>query len=165
MGKVVRWIIPAVLVATFIVGAPGYFLSPERNRALCAVGHHFFHANIFHLAANSLAAWCMFPDWKRMRDLPAGFVVGSLAYLFSATPVIGFSNILFSVLGIRCVRDGWVFKQPFYATGIALGLSFFIPKMAALTHLVSFAGGMLVSFIAVWVKKLSEDYGKAGGGR
>ena len=165
MGKVTRWIVPAVLTAFFITGVPGYLLSRSGSVALCAVTHHFFHANIFHLAANALAAWCVFPDWKRMRDLPAGFAIGSVAYLFSTIPVIGFSNILFSILGIRCVKDKWIFKEPFYATLIALAVSFLIPKMSAVTHLAAFAGGMLFAWAGGFVKKLSEDYGKAGGGR
>ena len=164
MHKVRTYII-LLLFAVFITGnAPRAWLLTEPQAVRCVL-HHFFHANIFHLAVNCLAVWTMFPKgWSEHREeLLVSFAVGSLSALAAPWPVIGFSNTLFSVLGYRAARYGWYRTAQFVVLVAAVLLTAFIPGISGLTHILSLAGGFAASMAASTYRKLSSDYGKARG--
>lgn len=173
MGKVAdlfdigRWGIIYFLVGIFVLLNP-----PEYLYELAWPGHiahHFFHANVFHLAVNCLAVWSVFSPQAKLAKwvLPVAFVIGSFSYCFAAKPTIGFSNILFAIAGIRTPS----FHSPWWRTvncWVFIGtmvLMFFLPMFSATTHLVSFAIGVAVSACVRFKRKLDYDTRRAKGGR
>ena len=163
MGKV-REIVVVVLVAMFFVKVPATIAEGHKGM-LESLTYCFFHANVFHLAANLLAAWTMLVGKNALRDLVVGFAVSTAVYFFATTPVIGFSNVLFTILGIRAIRHNWYCSWYFLATIAALLISFFIPKIAAVTHLAAFGLGFFYGSLQKAIAKLDLDYGTARGGK
>ena len=163
----VRAHILLVLVAVFCTGSAGLeWIRSAPLPAGCTL-HHFFHANIFHLAANCLAVWTMFgKGWKESwKEILAAYIIGSLSFLAHPEATVGISNLLFAVLGMRCIRNGWWRTRYFAVLWVTLIATAFIPSISGLTHCLSCAGGMLAGWISTKYKSLSEDYGKAGGGK
>lgn len=166
MGKVTRYGLIAVLAVFLFVPVPECLYTMEYPAALV---HHFFHANVFHLAVNCLAVWNVFsprtrPEWWL---LPVAFIIATASYFCTARPVIGFSNVLFAVAGLRTPsfrspwwrsRNAWVFMG-------MMVLMFFLPMFATATHLVSFASGVAVSACVRFHKRLNNDTRRAKGGR
>lgn len=154
-----------LLLAVFIISGPGAQWLRSAPRLAGSLLHHFFHANFFHLAANCLAVWTMFGfRWRRgWKELLAGYIIGSAAFFASPMLAIGMSDILFAVLGIRSVRNGWWKSSYFIVLWATLILTALIPSVSGLTHCLSCAGGMAVGWLSVKYEKLSVDYGKARG--
>ena len=102
--------------------------------------------------------------WKdSWRELLAGYLIGSISFLASAYPVVGLSNLLFAVLGIRAVRTGWWRTKYCIVLWATLLATAFIPGVSGLTHIVSCSLGMLAGFVSIKYRQLSIDYGKARG--
>ena len=148
MGKC-RIVIIAVLIACMAAaGAPEFLLSgPYSVRALT---YHFFHASWWHLAVNCLATWTIFvPSRKCHRLLPVAFFIAVMVYPLSLRPVIGFSNVLYAVLGLRTpsFKSKWWGQSSvivFLAVTVAM---VFIPRFSATTHIAAFVLGVLVASI------------------
>ena len=110
----------------------------------------FFHANIIHLAVNSLGAWAMWSDTYNkkgdIRNFLTAFVISAIVYPLGFRPCVGFSNILFAACGLRARPfscDYW-WKSPttivFLMTMVALC---FVPGVAGTNHLAAFVLGVL----------------------
>ena len=120
--------------------------------------HHFFHGNIFHLLANLLSLYFVLPYLKRWQ-IGVGYVIASLSILATATPVIGFSNMVYAFIGLRSPS----FKSRWWrhsGTIIFLVVTFamvFVPNISAVTHILSFSVGVAVSVIVRQLKQIQDD--------
>lgn len=129
---------------------------------LSAVLHHFWHVNVFHLAVNSIAIWLAVSPRRRMSEMFPAWAAASLSYAFAPGLVLGFSNILFALMGMdSAVRPRSWWKQPatitFFATMLLMA---FLPMFSAVTHIVSFALGFVYGFVRKVLKKTLSDYGR-----
>ena len=120
--------------------------------------HHFFHGNVFHLAANLLPLYVM-RKYVKGWQVVVGYIIASLSILATSLPVIGFSNIVYALIGLRSPSfDSWWWKHS--GTIIFLVVTFamlFIPNISAVTHIVSFTAGVVISAIVRQFKKIQND--------
>ena len=150
------WVIYFVLVCVFLI--------PNGNDWLIGQGsvtqmllYHFFHGNIFHLLVNALSLYLIVPRAKTWH-LIAGYAIGSLSLLVASSPVIGFSNIIYAVIGVRSPAfDSYWWKHPGTRTFLAVTLlMLFLPNVSAVTHIVSFVGGVILSVLCRWFKQIEN---------
>ena len=143
----VRVVIIALLVALqYTFGIPE-FLHGTDHYWIRALSYSFFHANWWHLAVNGIAIWTIFDPKRRFKQyqLFTGFAIAVLVYPLSFRPVIGFSNVLYAVLGLRTpsVRSSW-WRQPAVIVFLAVTVALvFVPRFSATTHIAAFLLGML----------------------
>ena len=164
-----RYVIAAILCAVFFVGDKSFLADPAASCWVKAFTYHFFHANIFHLLANLLSIWFMFKAYpartnkKMLGQLLIAFCIATLTYGISPRPVIGVSNILFAVIGLRSPA----FNHPWWksqSTLIFFGVTAFMllfPQFAAITHIVSFLCGAAIAALVRKVKELDYDLTRA----
>lgn len=151
MREVIITLLFAVLV---VLGCPDWLATQEVPYWTRAMVYPFFHANIFHLALNCLCIWTMFhPRFKdRWRVLILGYLISVLVYGLSIHPVIGISNILFAIVGMRTppfTHKWWRSKNALIFLGVNL-LMVFVPKISAVTHIASFIIGVIIAHIHRW---------------
>ena len=163
MGRIA--FILALIVIQAVFGAPQWLMPDGAPYIVRALAYSFFHGSWWHLAINTLAIWTVF-DPKRMRrpmaELPLAFLIAVAVYPLSFRPVIGFSNVLYAVLGMRtpALSNPW-WKHPsvlvFLAVTIALA---FIPRFSATTHIAAFLLGMCVAAFRRFRNNLLRDAGR-----
>ena len=157
----VRAVAILVLVALQVVfGIPDFLQGgPYWERALL---YSFFHGSWWHLAVNCLAAWTIFqPRYKTGPGrLVAAYIIAVLVYPLSFRPVIGFSNVLYAVLGLRTPRlDSRWWRRPEVLTFIAVTvLLVFVPRFSATTHIAAFILGMAGAALQRLFKDISSDF-------
>ena len=163
-GKAAAVALAASLALVYaLVPVPGWM--GEGATLRCALTHHFWHANAFHLAANILAllafGWAL-PRWYRL--LPAAYAAASLSVIFAARPVIGFSNIIFAMSGLCApmVRNYWERRETWVFIGMMVGM-LLLPRFSAATHIASFAAGLALGFINKIIRRTADDCRRAGG--
>ena len=127
--------------------------------------HHFFHANIFHLAVNSLSLWTLFRKGTRYSivQLAFAYIIGTASWFFTSADVVGFSNIIFALIGLRTpsLRHAW-WKQPSVILFLAItALMALLPQVSAITHIVSFVFGCVIAGAQRIISNLSRDYRRA----
>ena len=120
--------------------------------------HHFFHGNLFHLLANLLSLYLILPYLKRWQ-MGVGYIIASLSILATATPVIGFSNLIYAFIGLRSPSfNSYWWRHPgtmvFLVVTLAMVL---IPNISAVTHIICFSVGVVVSAIVRQLKQISDD--------
>ena len=151
----------AVLLSVFLIpGGLAWLLS--QSVPVRMLLYHFFHGNIFHLAANCLALHFLLPRLK-VWHLPVSYAVACAAMFVSAVPMAGVSNMIYAVVGLRTPSfDSWWWRHPGTLTFLAVTfLMLFVPNVAALAHIASFAMGVLISTAIRFFKGLgsgSERY-------
>ena len=120
--------------------------------------HHFFHGNLFHLLANLFSLYFVLPYLKRWQ-MGAGYVIASLSVLATATPVIGFSNLIYAFIGLRSpsFKSKWWRHSGTIAFMVVTLLMVFIPNISAVTHIICFSAGVVVSAIVRQLKQISDD--------
>lgn len=120
--------------------------------------HHFFHGNVCHLLVNFLSLYFVVPRAKRWH-LVTGYFIASLSLLAATTPVVGVSNLIYAVIGVRSPSfDSWWWRHPGTKTFLIVTvLMVFIPNISATTHIVSFMVGVLVSVSVRWFKRIGND--------
>lgn len=155
-----RVIIILLLVLAQSFGIPEFMLDgPYWQRMLL---YSFFHANWWHLAVNCIAAWSIYSpkrSCKPCRDLVIPFIIALIVYPLALRPVIGFSNILYAVLGLRTpsLSSSW-WKQWSVLLFIAVTVAMvFIPQFSATTHIASFAAGVFCASISRSFNELTKD--------
>lgn len=164
MDRYLRYIIVGLLVSIWIAfRTPAYLAGADASYMLRAASYSFFHASIWHLAVNSLAAWSVFSPARQRngRDLAAAFVIAVLVYGLSLRPVIGFSNVLYAALGLRTpsLSSSWWSRPEVIAFLVVTVLMLFIPQFSALTHIFSFLAGMLIASVRRFIEKTLKDAG------
>lgn len=162
MGKYLRHIIIAVLVSLYVFFRVPEFFYGSGHFAARALTYSFFHASWLHLAVNCIAVWNIFaPSRKRFKPLQFVTVclIAVLVYPLALRPVLGFSNILFAVLGLRApaLSSAWWKRREviiFIAVNI---LTLFIPRISAVTHIAAFASGMLLAALRRSIQPYLDD--------
>lgn len=165
-----RYLLIALTVTLFILlGCPDYLSSGTINVWIKALTYHAFHANVFHLLANSLSIWLLFrktttrTDKQNIKDFLIAYIIATLTYFISLRPVVGISNIIFAVIGLRTpsFKSEW-WKAPntilFFIVSTLLLL---FPHFSAITHIVSFVCGVLLACFNRKIKSLENDYRRA----
>lgn len=135
------------------------------DKGICAAAtYHFFHANIFHLISNSIALFFILRikrlNWKLMI---VAYVIASLAFFTATTPTIGMSNFVYASIGLLVppLYSKWWTTRTSIIFFMSILLSFAIPNVSAITHLVSFCAGAALSMTHYALKQSKLDYGKA----
>lgn len=161
--KTSKWVAVAILTACFAVGIPGY-MSTDSPFLLRATTYHWFHANIFHLAVNCLSLSVIFRNGVRIRELSWAFLMATVSYAVAVRPIVGISNILFAVIGMRTPSfDSPWWRNPATLTFLAVTLLMvFIPQVSATTHIFSFTMGVLYAYLKRHFNSIYDDYRRAG---
>ena len=162
-GNSIKITIIGILVTTQLLFGCPVFL--HNDSGYISLVHHFFHANGFHLAVNCLSLWTLFrKEWKySVSMLVFAYLIGTASWFFTSADVVGFSNIIFALIGLRTpsLRHAW-WKQPAVILFLAItALMAFLPQVSAVTHIVSFAIGCIVAGAYRVVNNLSRDYSRA----
>lgn len=119
---------------------------------------HFFHANIFHLLANSLSVYVMFRRWKPWQIVCSFFIAVTSVAIYSS-PVVGFSNVIYAMIGVKAPSfdsKWWLLPSTRVFLAVTLAMLVF-PNVSAVTHIVSFVAGLLVAGAARWVNMIRND--------
>ena len=157
----IRYIIIVVLFALqLFVGTPDVFLSTDRYW-LRATAYPFFHASWWHLAVNGIAIWTIYDErrCKPCRDLLISYIISIAVYPLALRPVIGFSNILYAVLGLRTppLSSPWWKQMPVIVFLIVTVALVFVPQFSATTHIAAFVIGVILAYAGRWLNKLHSD--------
>ena len=123
--------------------------------------HHFFHANIFHLAVNCFSLWMLLRIKWPSSSLIAAFIFASLSWFCTKADPVGISNFLFAMVGISSPsirHKWWRSSSAFIFFGVNILLIFF-SQVSAVTHLVSFFLGSLYAGMSRIINRLKHDIG------
>lgn len=158
----------ALLVVLYIVfGAPAYLAGQDAPYLLRAVSYPLFHANVFHLTVNCIAVWSVFSPKRRHlgRDLTLGMLISALVYCTSARPLIGISDLLFAVLGMRtpALSSPWWRKPEVLVFLAVMFMMVLIPNLAGVPHIAAFVLGMAVAALARKFRSIDEEVRRAIG--
>lgn len=162
--KIEAVVVIAVIAAVyFLCGIPDFMTEKCWKTALL---HHFFHVNILHLVINSYAVWMLFAvRGVKPLQFATGYVIGTLAYFAASVPAIGFSNILYALIGLGTpsLKSRW-WRSPNTIIFLSVMAGYlFVPKVSALTHIVSFVGAVAVCGILRLFNSIIIDYDRAKG--
>lgn len=162
-GSNIRITIIGVLVTMQLLFGCPVFL--HHDYGYIALAHHFFHANIFHLAVNCLSVWTLFRKDIRysMTPLVLAYIIGTASWFCTSADVVGFSNIIFALIGLRTpsLSHSW-WKQSTVILFLAItALMALLPQVSAVTHIVSFVLGCIVAGAYRVINNLSRDYSRA----
>lgn len=157
-----RIILIAILVAVHIVfGCPSWLAGDEADYWLRAFSYSAFHANWWHLAVNCLAIWTIFSPRLNGKPLQnvAAFLIAVLVYPLSLRPVVGISNLLYAVIGLRTpsFSSRW-WKSPGVIVFLVVTfLMLFIPQFSATTHIAALSCGVLLATVKRGLNSLLKD--------
>jgi len=126
------------------------FVTVPENWYKCFI-YMFFHANIFHLAANLYALWMIKLDKQR---LITSYIISVFAYLIFPH-AIGLSGIILAIVGMYANKKTWRYFIIFSL------ITAFIPNIAFGVHTTCFILGYLYNKLRVLV----NDYRAAYTGR
>lgn len=161
-GKDIGIITAGLLVASMLLfGCPVWLHGDKWTISLV---HHFFHANIFHLAVNCYSFYLL---CKSRNVTPSmlllAYVCATLSWFCSNADPVGASNIIFALLGLYtpALSNAW-WKAPgtivFFTTNMAMAL---LPQVSAVTHLVSFGLGCVCAMGIRMFNSLLDDFRRA----
>ncbi|MBR5660575.1 MAG: rhomboid family intramembrane serine protease [Bacteroidales bacterium] len=162
MGLLRVTIILALAALTAAFGIPGWLASPDSPYLARAAAYSFFHASWWHLAVNSLAIWTIFrkPNpRKACAELALAYVVAVIVYPLSLRPVIGFSNILYAVIGYRTPplsSPWWGRTEVIVFLAVTVGM-LLIPRFSATTHIAAFAMGIGAAYLRRLISPVIND--------
>lgn len=156
-------IIGLLYICFMLAGCPEWLASGSEPLLVRGLTYSFFHANVFHLAVNCLAVWCMWnPKWDRsnIRELILALLVAFVVYPVGPRPCIGFSNVLFAACGLR-IRNflaSWSWRKAdillFYAMMIAMC---FFRQFAGLSHLAAYLLGAALAQLIYAISPIIRD--------
>lgn len=162
-GSNIRIIIIGILLTMHLLfGCPTFL---HYDSGYISLIHHFFHVNIFHLTVNCLSIWSLFRQGYRysLAPLAWAFLIGSSSWFFTSADPVGFSNIIFALVGLRTpsLKSDW-WKQPSIILFLVItGLMALLPQVSAITHIVSFVLGCMVAGASRIVNSISSDFRRA----
>lgn len=162
-GNNIKIILIGVLVTMqMLFGCPDFL---HMDSGYISLVHHFFHANIFHLAVNCLSVWTLFRKGFAYKagGLVWAYLIASASWFFTSADVVGFSNFLFATIGLRTpsLDSSW-WKQPSVIMFFVItALMAFLPQVSAITHIVSFALGCTVAGGQRVINRISRDFSRA----
>jgi len=153
-------IIVLLVVMQAVFGAPQFLLGTE-DYWLRALSYSFFHASWWHLAINAIATWSIFAPSRKCNWLHfvIGCIISVLVYPLSLRPVIGFSNVLYAVLGLRTpsLKSKW-WRQPSVIVFLVVTVALvFVPQFSATTHIAAFLLGMASAGTKRGWLKITQD--------
>lgn len=119
---------------------------PFLNHLCC----QFFHAGVWHLAANLYVLWALRFSPKEML---AAYALSVPATFASASGCVGFSSALYALMGIRSARAR-ISPKAWALFAAANAVTAFVPAVAFGVHLAAFVSG----FLCAKVKDLSDEY-------
>lgn len=162
-GNNIRISIIGILVTMqLLLGCPVFL---HQDDGYIALIHHFFHANIFHLAVNSLSIWTLFRKGYQYSIAPLvwAYFIGCLSWFCTSADVVGFSNIIFALVGMRTpsLSSGWWKQSSTIVFLVITALMAFLPQVSAITHIVSFMLGCIVAGVIRATNKLKRDFRRA----
>ena len=145
-----RYSLAKVIVSLFLV--VWYFTMPQigfngfDTHLYGELSEHFIysvcHANIWHLLANILCLW-MIPCALHLSFSFLLAVLCSFLPCFTGEPTMGFSGVLFAIVGISWGRVGR-FKDMIWRNKWFLIIPVFIPHVNALLHIYCLVAGYLL---------------------
>ena len=155
-------IIGILLTMQLLFGCPVFL---HHDSGYISLVHHFFHANIFHLGVNCLSVWTLFRKGIRYNMVPLvlAYIIGSASWFSTCADVVGFSRFIFALIGLRTpsLSHSW-WKQPTVILFLAItALMAFLPQVSAVTHIVSFVLGCILSGAYRVINNLNRDYSRA----
>ena len=162
-GNNIRIVLTGVLAAVMLLfGCPEFL---HRDDAYISLVHHFFHANVFHLAVNCLSIWGLFRRGVYYATLPLilAYIIATLSWFCTSADAVGFSNIIFATVGLRTpsLKHEWWRGRPVIIFLSVNALMLLLPQVSAITHIVSFALGCMVAGAARLYKSIRRDYSRA----
>ena len=152
-----KWGIVIVLTISFFIPSGREWLL-EQGIGVQMFLHHFFHGNVFHLLVNILCVSLSFRKVKAWQFIPA-YIISSLSVLISSIPVLGFSNMIYALIGVRSPSWGhqwWRHPGTLTFFGVTIVMLLF-PNVSAVTHIVSFLGGAILAALVRWIKIIMND--------
>lgn len=156
-------LISAISLVWLAFGCPSWMADDTLTLCQRALCYSLFHGNIFHLAVNALAIWYTFtPKRNCVPVLIASYIIAVLVYPLNPRPIVGISNIVFAAAGLHTppLRSAW-WKQT--NTHIYLGtmaLMLLLPQISAITHIASFATGVLCAILVRQYKSVNAYAGR-----
>lgn len=135
------------------LGCPDWLLYDNVPNLCKACSYQFFHANIFHLAVNCLSLYAIYRPTLLLnnryliKESMWAYAISVVAWFTAFSPVVGISNYLFAVLGLRTpsFRSKWWMLPTTKTFIIVMFGLLLIPKISAFTHIVSFSLGIAVA--------------------
>lgn len=146
--------IAALGVIMLAWGCPGFL---HGNQWYVAFTHHFFHVGFLHLAVNCLSLWCLFKKGYvyPLASVLVPFLCATASWFVSAVDPVGASNFIYAVIGCRTPSfksRWWRSRQMLTFLAVTLAMLAF-PKVSAVTHIVSFALGVLCAHVARYIAR------------
>lgn len=147
-----RIVLIGILYIVFMLAhCPEWLAGTYVPYAIRAMSYSCFHANLLHLAINCLSIWVVFAPHKKDNTpaLIVGLIIAVLVYPFALKPVVGFSNVLYAIIGFRSpsFKSAW-WRHPSVLLFLAITIAMiFIPHFSATTHMAAFALGVICSYL------------------
>ena len=157
-----RVTIVLILAAVFIaLGCPDALLPGGAPYIMRAMIYPLFHANVWHLLVNVVSMWGILSRRSSFKELAIAYVISILVYPLSFRPVVGISNVMYAMLGMRspCLSSAWWRTAPVAAFLAVTIVMVFIPQFSATTHVASFVLGIFVAYARRWKNSVLKDAG------
>lgn len=160
MGALRITLIAVLTAVYFAFGIPDWLR--DGDYLTRAVSYSFFHASVWHLAINCLAIWSIFRKGnlcKACTDLVISYIIAVIVFPFSIRPVIGFSNILYAMIGLHTpplTSKWWRTPQVIVFLIVTVAL-LFIPRFSATTHIAAFILGIAFAYFRRFNQSLVKD--------
>ncbi len=136
----------------------------ETHIPINALTYSFFHVNIFHLLVNALSIYLVFnTKYKTEKQLLLlliiGYVIAIVVYPLSIKNILGFSNVLFAIAGLKTpnFKSLWWRQKNVWIFIILTMILGFIPSISAITHIISFIIGIILKNIYLQLYKVCYD--------
>lgn len=133
--KQIKCIVSTALgLAMFLPIQPTCIDAPLYTHLFAPLGH----GNLIHLLANLYVLWIMRINAKQ---LCTAYIMGVIAMALSINPCIGFSAVLYALIGLNVPRIR-ISKAEWGIFIAANAITILIPNIATLAHFIAFMLGL-----------------------